>query len=245
MEISKLIELLTNQNSLPVPVIILILLVLIILCITNIFQKDPFNSLLFNATTAKTHRRNDINVEFLELLGELYTYVKPLTNLKAYTPAEALDFKNDIEDIIRKKPYFSTDLLEDLLLNLDIDLKEQNPDYRFRLRNIRSYIINQYFRSRKHLGYPTASNSQRFSYTSHNYHLLGLFALIACETSILFYILTYLFYNLSYLLLYFFSALLLFSFAIVTFLTAFFALLSYIHYNKDKKKSKSKLFPDA
>lgn len=161
--LNLIVEQLTNANvpALLIAIISLVfsLICAIVKCIQNPHLLDYFKNIKM--------RKIKTGKEALPLYYSLYQYVRCLNNLRAYSPKQASDFERTISKIIKKYPYYCSELLDSLLLTLHRNLAYENPDYIHTLIQIRLYIMNEYYTLQKSLGYPSNTKASFFRFTSH------------------------------------------------------------------------------
>lgn len=161
--LNLIVEQLTNANvpALLIAIISLVfsLICAIVKCIQNPHLLDYFKNIKM--------RKIKTGKEVLPLYYSLHQYVRCLNNLRAYSPKQASDFEHTIAKIIKKYPYYCSELLDSLLLTLHRNLEYENPDYIHTLIQIRLYIMNEYYTLQKGLGYPSNTKVSFFRFTSH------------------------------------------------------------------------------
>ena len=161
--LNLIVEQLTNANvpALLIAIISLVfpLICAIVKCIQNPHLLDYFKSIKM--------RKIKTGKEALPLYYSLHQYVRCLNNLRAYSPKQASDFEHTIAKIIKKYPYYCSELLDSLLLTLHRNLEYENPDYIHTLIQIRLYIMDEYYTLQKSLGYPSNTKASFFRFTSY------------------------------------------------------------------------------
>lgn len=145
-----------------------ILLFGIVLFFLLLFKNlDPLQKsavLLYNMKIQKNDLTKERNKKALQKLYlPLFQYVYPQTEISHYLPDQANKFLRDIQSIINEHPLYSTDLLNDLITQLEEKIN-QKKNYQYSLSQIRFYIMYEYDLLRKDLGYPTSTKKTRSLY---------------------------------------------------------------------------------
>lgn len=199
--------------------------------------------------TKSNQNRKVIKAALSQLYYPLYDYIQFQTDLFHYSPEQAEKFLIDIQEIIKKNPVYCTDVLNELLIQLHIELAKQNAKYADSLVTIRLYIMREYESLRKKLNYPSDSHLTKLNfYTSYTckvfycgYLLLiiSLFLSLGSYFCILSENLTALHYTL-FLLFLLFSIMLLIVSAVIFICSGLLKIKSMIENGKRKKNWFSK-----